>query len=399
MSLTDALDRAESPIGKGSIDVTPDGATLNDIQVDAPISDDWTEVFKRFKLDATKFEVVDDTVRMSTWEQSKRLENGNRDTIQLYSYSARFRRVDKEMVPAETVDKWRKALMRAPSPKTKAVVVGGTYLILVADPQLGKKNTDQAVANWKRGVGGHLGEIVRLQKAGVTVRGVHVAFMGDETEGVANNYANQAHTIELNQSAQLELDFDMRVWTIRQVATLALPTSVSSIVSNHGEWTRNGSKDPVTTQGDNASTSVARLVKRLFDELEPHGGPKIRWTIAGGDPGVIVKLSGIDCYFSHGHIEKGRGTSSETRTRAAIERQILGRTDTLGDVPLWFFAHYHHKYSNEFEGRTVFGCPALEADRSSEYMLNQFGVWSPPGMLGMLIGGTGARKWSHATVH
>lgn len=123
------------------------------------------------------------------------------------------------------------------------------------------------------------------------------------------------------------------------------------------------------------------------------------WTIGEGDPAVTVTLSGVRCYFTHGYVEKGRGTSSETRTRAAIERQILGRTADLGDVPLWYFAHYHHAYSNEFEGRTVWGCPALEAERSSEYMLNQFGVWSPPGMLGMLVGGSSGRRWSHAVIH
>jgi hypothetical protein len=222
--------------------------------------------------------------------------------------------------------------------------------------------------------------------------------MGDETEGVCNNYENQPHTIELNQSRQLELDYDMRVWTFRQYATLGIPMSASSVISNHGEWTRNGSKDPVTTAGDNASTYVARQVQKLFQETEQYGGPRIDWTIGDGDPAVVVNLGGLDCYFSHGYIEKGKGASTETRTRAAIERQILGRTDTLGSVPLWFMAHYHHFYTNEFEGRTLFGMPALEAEKSSEYMLNQYGVWSKPGMLGMLVGSHTARGWSDLSV-
>lgn len=401
MTLADALageeDRATGR-DKGSVDVTPDGATINNVVVTSPINDDWTAVFALFNLDATKFEVVDETVRMSTWQQSKRTDDGSRDGVQLYAYSARFRRVDKEMIPAASIERWRRALQRTTPTAARKVSAGGTYLMLVADPQLGKKGTEEAVANWRRGVLGHLAEIRRLIASGVKVSGVHVAWQGDETEGVANNYGNQAHTIELNQSAQIELDFDLRVWTIKEVATLGLPISASSVISNHGEWTRNGSKEPVTSAGDNTSTHVARQVAKLFAELEQHGGPKVDWTIGGGDPAVVVRLSGVQCYFSHGYIEKGRGTSSETRTRAAIERQILGRTDALGKTPLWFFAHYHHSYSNEFEGRTVFGCPALEAERSSEYMLNQFGVWSPPGMLGMLIGGRAGRRWSHASV-
>ena len=382
---------------KARADVDSAGAQINNVVVNAPINGDWSTVLALFNLDPAEFEVVDDTVRMSTWQQSARSKDGDRDSIQLYSYSARFRRVTRDMVPAETVKRWRSNLLRAVKPSARRSG-SGTYLMLVADPQIGKKRTEDAVANWKRGVLGHLAEIQRLTDLGVPPAGVHVAFMGDEVEGFANNYGNQAHTIELNQAAQLELAYDLMVWTIKQAAGTGFPVSASAVISNHGEWTRNGSKDPVTSAGDNASTHLARQVRTLFDELEPLGGPKVAWTIGEGDPAVTVTLSGVRCYFTHGYVEKGRGTSSETRTRAAIERQILGRTADLGDVELWYFAHFHHFYSNEFEGRTVFGCPALEAEKSSEYMLNQYGVWSPSGMLGMLIGRRSARGWSHASV-
>ena len=383
---------------KARADVDSAGAQINNVVVNAPINGDWSTVLALFNLDPAEFEVVDDTVRMSTWQQSARSKDGDRDSIQLYSYSARFRRVTRDMVPVETVKRWRSNLLRAVKPAARKSGAG-TYLMLVADPQIGKKRTEDAVANWKRGVLGHLAEIQRLTDLGVPPAGVHVAFMGDEVEGFANNYGNQAHTIELNQAAQLELAYDLMVWTIKQAAGTGFPVSASAVISNHGEWTRNGSKDPVTSAGDNASTHLARQVRTLFDELEPLGGPKVAWTIGEGDPAVTVTLSGVRCYFTHGYVEKGRGTSSETRTRAAIERQILGRTADLGDVELWYFAHFHHFYSNEFEGRTVFGCPALEAEKSSEYMLNQYGVWSPSGMLGMLIGGRSGRRWSHAVIH
>ena len=382
---------------KARADVDSGGAQINNVVVNAPINGDWSTVLALFNLDPAEFEVVDDTVRMSTWQQSARSKDGDRDSIQLYSYSARFRRVTRDMVPAETVKRWRSNLLRAVKPSARRSG-SGTYLMLVADPQIGKKRTEDAVANWKRGVLGHLAEIQRLTDLGIPPAAVHVAFMGDETEGFASNYANQAHTIELNQAAQLELAYDLMVWTIKQAAGTGFPVSASAVISNHGEWTRNGSKDPVTSAGDNASTHLARQVRTLFDELEPLGGPKVAWTIGEGDPAVTVTLSGVRCYFTHGYVEKGRGTSSETRTRAAIERQILGRTSDLGDIELWYFAHFHHFYSNEFEGRTVFGCPALEAEKSSEYMLNQYGVWSPSGMLGMLIGRRSARGWSHASV-
>jgi hypothetical protein len=384
MSLLDEVQPAQA---KATVEIDAGGADVRNVVIEGDLNGDWGRLLRHFKLDPECFEVVDDTVRMSTWEQSARSKAGDRDKTQLWSYSARFRRINKQMVRPEVLESWRNHLMKL-KPATRSSTVDGVYLILIADPQLGKKGTAEAVENWKRGVLAHLDEAERLN-----AQAVHVAWMGDETEGVCNNYGNQAHTIELNQSQQLELDFDLRVWTLEQVLARGFTVSASSVISNHGEWTRNGSKEPVTSSNDNASTHIARLVQKTFQRTGHH----IDWTIGDAAPGITITLGGIECYFSHGYKEKGRGTSSETRTRSAIERQILGRTEDLGTTKLWFMAHYHHCYSNEFEGRTVFGCPALEAEKSSEYMLDQYGVWSPAGMLGMVIGGT-SRGWRNANV-
>ncbi len=207
---------------KARADVDSAGAQINNVVVNAPINGDWSTVLALFNLDPAEFEVVDDTVRMSTWQQSARSKDGDRDSIQLYSYSARFRRVTRDMVPVETVKRWRSNLLRAVKPSARRSG-SGTYLMLVADPQIGKKRTEDAVANWKRGVLGHLAEIQRLTDLGFPPAAVHVAFMGDEAEGFASNYASQPHTIELNHSAQLELAFDLMVWTMKQAVSTGLP--------------------------------------------------------------------------------------------------------------------------------------------------------------------------------
>jgi hypothetical protein len=399
VSLSDALADKANQQNRGTVEVGPDGGEFKNATVQGRLDGDWSRVFDMFGLDPNEFEVIDDTVRMSTWQQSKRTDSGDRDVAQLYSYSARFRRVTREMVSPETLLQWRKALLKSKFPGnrdygTASSHTSGTYVALVADPQLGKKGTAEAIENWKRGLTGHIEQARRLG-----VEGFHIAFMGDEVEGFANNYTNQSATIEMNHSQQLETDFDMRVWSVKEALALGVPVSVSSVISNHGEWTRNGGKDPVTSRGDNSSTHTARLVQKLFAELEQYGIPHVEWYIGDGRPAVTITLSGVKCYFTHGYVEKGRGASTELRAKGAIERQVLGNTDTLGDIRLWFWAHYHHFYSNEFEGRTLFGCPALEAERSSEWMSEQFGVWSPPGMLGVVVTDQVDRGWEHCNVY
>lgn len=380
--------------GSGSIDVTPDGARVNNIIVTSPVLTDWTPVFGLFNLDASIFEVVNDTVKMSTWQQSKALDDGTRDIIQLYSYSAQFtKKKQKGQETKKSADEWRNLLI-SDRPATPLVppVIDSTYLILVSDPQLGKKGTEEAVENWQRGISNH------VALAATTQADIHVAFMGDETENVANHYANQPATIELNRTDQLELDFNMRVWTLREALKYSDSVSASSVISNHGEWTRNGSKDVVTSKNDNASTYIARQVKTLFDELSPFTDQHIHWTIGDGAPGVVLNLSGVKSYFTHGHIEKGKGVSTEARVKTAMEAQILGNTREYGDIDLFYTAHYHHNWQTEDRGRTFFGTPALEAERSSEYMLEQYGVWSPPGMLGMLVSSQFHRKYASINI-
>lgn len=395
----------DAGVGSGSVEVDPDGAQISKVVVTTPIVDgNWDAILEMFGLDPKHFEVVDDTVRMKSWWVARgKKELDTWEPLQLFSYDARFRRINKDMIPQAKVNDWAQILLEDRPTNidlfTPNNLTGATYAMFIADPQLGKKGTEEAVDNWKSGILNHLGQLKRLQMDGQHIDGVHVAFMGDEHENVANSYTNQPHTIELNRTQQLELDYDLSVWTLKKVAEAGLPMSVSSVISNHGLWTRNDTKDPVTTHSDNSSTFIRRQVKSLFDELEPFGGPKIKWTIGESGPAVVCNLSGVDAYFSHGYIEKGRGATSELKVKNAIEEQILGRTEELGSVPLWFMAHYHHYYQWEDRGRAMFGCPALEATRSSEYMLDQYGVWSPSGMLGLLIGNHTTRKWSDLNIY
>lgn len=382
------------------LEETSTHADIETGELTAPVKD-WSGVLRHFGLDPAEFEVVDDTVKMSSWQQSKRTESGDRDLVWLYAYKARFARRTAEGVELDALaDAWRKKLLsialppKAKKPRGKAA----TYSMLIGDSQLGKKGTGESIENWRGGLLRHLDRLDRLVDTGHhKIEGLHLGFMGDETEGYANNYPNQPHTIEMNYSKQLELDFSLRLWSIEQAASRGLPVLVTSVISNHGEMTRNGSKDPVTTKADNASTMVARLVRDATSRIP--GFERVTHNIADGNPDIVVDVSGTRTLLSHGHIAKGRGSSTEQRTKNAIERQQLARMSELADVKLYIVAHYHHDYHLEFQGNTLWGIPALEAERSSEYMLDQYGVWSRPGMLGMLIGtGAGPRGWAEVEV-
>lgn len=261
----------------------------------------------------------------------------------------------------------------------------GHRVVAIADQQFGKPGTWEALENTKRTFKAQM-DFIRLKQAmGVGPKSLTLVWTGDETEGVANNYFNQSYLLELNQSEQLELDFDTRVWCIRQAQLLNIPLKCISVPSNHGEWTRNGGKDPVTTKYDNASTHMARQVKKFFAEIAQFDGRHISWDIANNSPAVVKDIGGTFNYFSHGYMEKGRGASTELRAKNALDRQILANPLFLGKVKVFTIGHYHHEYMLTWEGKRLIGLPALEAQGSSEYMM-QFGVWSEPGMTGYTTG-------------
>ena len=90
MSLNDSLNNEidDSSLNKQEkpwAEIGLDGGELFTGVLDAPISEDWSPILRSFGLDPNIFMVVDDKVKMSKWQQSKRTESGDRDIVWLYS--------------------------------------------------------------------------------------------------------------------------------------------------------------------------------------------------------------------------------------------------------------------------------------------------------------------------
>lgn len=378
------------PDADGSLQLQGDSGTLTTGAVNAPVSN-WDEHLINWGLDPEIFEVIE-PVTMKAWDTP----NGRR-----FSYRARIQKkqISQEFDAKVDIDGWRQTLRNYVDSPLKTVRDRSlSYLILVADPQLGKPGTQEALDNWRKGIEGHLERIDHLRSIGYPIADIALSFMGDEHEGAVGNYASQPYEVELNYSDQITLDFDTRVWSIRHLLNLGIPIKIGSVPSNHGEHTRFGNSHALTSIYDNSSTMVAELSKRVFD-----GTPAanlLSWYIASDRQDVNLELSGVKANFTHGHIAKGSGSATGgIRSKSAIEKQILGRTPELMDTSLFFSAHYHHFNVIEDRGRTFFGCPALEAEQSSRWFYDSSGVWSRPGMLGMIVGtGAGKRGWDELSV-
>jgi hypothetical protein len=119
----------------GKLELTSNGGSFTGVEVNEPIRGDWSAVFARFNLDPNEFVIADDTVRMSSWQSSKRTDDGDRDLVWLYSYSARFTRKTAESkidLPALY------AAAKNASPVAQPLNNDRATVIVWADPQIGK---------------------------------------------------------------------------------------------------------------------------------------------------------------------------------------------------------------------------------------------------------------------
>ena len=371
---------------RSSVEVGPDGGEFQTAALDRPITlaTDWRAVLEGFGLDPDEFYVVDDTVRMSKWQQSKRTESGDRDIVWLYSYKARFARRTPTLTELDIdqlrtkIDKWRPRSIKTNTTNSEPC----TFLINWADWQIGKSAGGGVAATVERvqqSFDDCLARIKELRRAGRNIEKVAIFNMGDPSEGCSGNYASQAHTVELNMRAQLNLVLDL--WT-QGLASLA-PDIFASVLCNHGEWTRNGGSKPITSDSDNVGGYLGDTVRRIF-------GEGIEWHIAHDEMVQMVELSGVPVAITHGHKITGkefewlRGQSQ----RLQYDAGVMPR--------LWVTAHRHHLSLEDYGPFWRAQCPSL--DGGSKWFSDMTGKWSTPGTLTMLVGNHDIRGWSDVAV-
>lgn len=381
---------------KAQVVVARDGGTLCTGNLTAPLdlSENWDGVLKGFGLDPTVFEVVGDTVRMNKWQQSKRLENGDRDTVWLYSYRASFRRRPPTVADLD-LDGLRASIARwkpRSAPPAKSPSLPSTFVVCWADWQLGKSAAGGvvgAVARVQESFDLAVRRIAELRRLGRNVERVAVINMGDPTESCYGQYASQLFTVELTQREQLNLCLDLWAAGIKALN----PDLFASCLCNHGEWTRQGTGDrPATSDSDNVSGYLADTLRRLFEEAAV--GPK-DWVIPHDEMVGLVNLSGVDVAITHGH-----KIPSEAKELDWLRAQSIRLLRDHGREPkLWVTAHRHHLRVDDFGPWFRLQCPSLDGGpNASKWFEDLKGVWATPGTLTFLAGKHDPRGFSDLAV-
>jgi hypothetical protein len=379
---------------KGKFTIEKDGGDFEDVTLDAPVVDsDFSRVFRIFQQDPNEFEIVDDTVRMSTWQQSKGLDDGTRDIVQLYSYSARFKRKPKARLSDAEVEARRAEVRKWKFRKSARSAVSGTKgfpvaaVINLADIQGGKSEGGGVAATQQRLLDG-LENVTRWldRMAGdYNVNEVVLVNNGDPMENCAGNYAAQLFTVELNHRGQM--NFVLDVW--EQYAKHLFPrferARFVSVLCNHGEFGRMGGAKSQTSDSDNAGGFLAETLRRVLDRPE---FDHVEWTIPHDEMNVYADVAGVPMAFNHGHKIPGNDASGFEKW---LNGQVRG-DHNAHRARIWQTAHRHHFAAWDMGSCSVFQAPSL--DGGSKWLTDMTGRYSRSGILAYLVGEHAPLGWS-----
>lgn len=352
----------------GTLELGPDGGSFSGVPSDKPISD-WSEVFRQFNLDPEAFSVVNDTVRMRVWQSSKRTEDGDRDVINLYSYGASFRRIDKAeaSLHASVLERIR-GFQYIPAERA---TVRESLIVAPSDLQTGKVDWNGSSDDTR------LQAIESFGKAADFAREFRPAEIcivdaGDPIENIWST-SSQLGTNDLSLDRQIEAAFNIFLTGLQMLAPLAPKIRFAAVSSNHGQ-VRTGPKAPAGDAHADFGLAIAGMLRRAL-KLNPEAFGHV--TVQTPEPymeSLSFETSGSRIGVVHGH-----QVGSADKLGEWWRGQALGNMPTA-DARILISGHWHSaRYYQTGDARHVMVCPS--SDRGSSWFTNLKGDSSTSGML------------------
>lgn len=345
------------------------------------VSDAWTDgdpepsevaLLAERGMDPERWTVA--SVRYGEWQQSKRLENGDRDTITLHSKRVNIvpciRRTG--VADADLV----KLLRGARRPTTK---VGkgapGVFVHAGGDYQLGKTDGDGVPGTVTRFMDALDYGRDRLSwlRSRHTIDTLALPHLGDCIEGYVSQNGRNAGRTTYATSEQVDLLIHLLHEQVRAYAPLAPRVVVPIIPGNHDEEARN----PDGLEHHSWATFAAKQLRRTL-RFAGSAYDHVRIvTPAPGELTLTLDLGGVTTTMAHGH-QHGPGKAHQWWKDQHHGMQLPGEATLLLE------AHHHHLTVEQPGIRTAVGIPALEGE--SRWWRHRKGEQSPPGMVTMLVG-------------
>lgn len=317
------------------------------------------------------------SVRYSEWEQSKRLENGDRDVITLHAKRVNIapRLGSTRVADTDLVELFKAKRSRARQRYTGGGGAPGVFVHAGGDYQLGKTDGD--------GVDGTVNRFMDALDFGRTrltqlrrdhaIATVVLPHLGDCIEGYVSQGGRNAGRTQYATSEQVDLLIHLLCEQVAHYAPLADKLVVPIIPGNHDEEARN----PDGLEHHSWSTFAAKQLRRTLRMAGTSYDHVRIVTPAAGELTLTLDLGGVPNGFGHGHYH-GPGKLHDWLNDQAGGMQLVGEARIMWE------AHHHHLSVTQRNVRTGIQVPALEGE--SRWWRHRKGEQSPPGMVTALVG-------------
>jgi hypothetical protein len=337
----------------------------------------WDNLLASFGIDPETVLVKGDTIRMSARTVKFINEDGTSGERVARSFSAAFMPRPAHWISDDVIEALGKKVRARGTKKVVLPEGDSTYLVCLADLQLGKSEGGGVAATIERfnqAMDAVVANYVSLKKQGFKFEKIALAQMGDLLEGCSGSYDSQTFTVELNQRRQVKIGLEIMIATIDRLLKLGLPVHVVSVNSNHGSWMRRGGKANITSTSDTSDGAIHDALHQVYRNDE-----QVTFTALNDEAVISASFSGVNVGFSHGHLT----TSAQAGRWLDDQERVLAR---LKDFPVNVFvtAHSHHFRQADLGAYQWLQCPAL--DGGSQWFEDARGRWSTAGMLTAVLG-------------
>mgnify|MGYP003646190499 CR=1 FL=1 len=319
---------------------------------------------------------IEGTVRSSSW--NVQLKGGKVETF--YAFKGLVQRKSPKH------DKYVQDLIKRVEKKLplKDKTHGGdtAFMFFMADWQLGK--VDFGVANtinrYDVALQDGVNRVKDLRKLGTKIDEIYLIGLGDLTENCSKFFFDsQPHNVELNLIEQYALARSMIMKTVETFLPLADKIVLAGAPGNHGEMTRSGKGQVLTSRLDNSDTMHLQICDEIM-KANPERYNKVTVEVPEGFHQVMtIKTKQVG--WTHGHMSSGSGSNAEVKIENWWKGQMYGHLPA-GECEILITGHYHHFRSKYQGNRAWFQAPSL--DKSLDFT-QRSGLWSHPAVLSFTI--------------
>ncbi|MEU5403686.1 hypothetical protein ABZ348_30845 [Streptomyces sp. NPDC005963] len=249
-----------------------------------------------------------------------------------------------------------------------------TFIVSLGDMQFGKIDGDGVEGTLHRTIHclNRAAKLLALYRLRFGIGHVHIAWLGDHTEGFVSQGGANTWRTQLTLNEQIRLTRRVMLHALLTFAPMVSRLTMAAVPGNHGEAVRISGKG-VTRYDDSHDTESLIAVKDAAD-LNPERFGHVEFYVPDTDElTVVVECSGTVVAHAHGHQWRPGKHWEWWRGQAFNKASAMHQADVL------LAGHLHHEHVDSDGPRTFIQPPAMESE--STWWRHSKGTTGAPGLI------------------